>query len=209
MWLLITQLRACPLLDCGIKIHLDVVIGSSGCVFSLEKNLGVALKNAFQQKDQMWYQYLVAIYFYTIWQNTLSFSTTRLIWFSSEFICLVGLLCLLQSFQTKQELFIWCHIPQSPGVLMCRRELRALSSLISWVLFCAWHSQTGDKTQSWVHLSGQGALNTKNSFDLVDVNANFYHSGLNTFWARLEKIRAWCHDQVTVGSQSKFVLSGL
>lgn len=53
MWLLITQLRACPLLDYRIKIHLDVVIGSSGCIFSLGKNLGIALKNAFQQKDQI------------------------------------------------------------------------------------------------------------------------------------------------------------
>lgn len=53
MWLLITQLRACPLLDYRIKIHLDVVIGSLGCIFSLGKNLGIALKNAFQQKDQM------------------------------------------------------------------------------------------------------------------------------------------------------------
>lgn len=64
MWLLITQLRACPLLDCSIKIHFDVVIGSSGCIFSLEKNVGVALKNAFQHKDQMGYQYLVAILFH-------------------------------------------------------------------------------------------------------------------------------------------------
>lgn len=123
----------------------------------------------------------------------------------------LGFFCLLQSFQTKtnQKLLMWCSIPQSSGVLICKRELRALGSLISWMLFCAWDQQTGDRTHSWVYPLGQCALNTENSFGLVDVNANFYHAGLNTFWARLQKIRVWCHDQVTVGSQSKFLLSGL
>lgn len=69
--------------------------------------------------------------------------------------------------------------------------------------------QTGDRTHSWVYLPGQRALNTKNSFDLVDVRANLYHASLNTFWARLQKIRVWSHGQVTVESQSKFMLSGL
>lgn len=53
------------------------------------------------------------------------------------------------------------------------------------------------------------ALNTNNSFGLVDVNANFYYASLSTFWVRLQKIRVQCHDQVTEESQGKFMLNGL
>lgn len=125
MWLLITHLRACPLLDYSIKIHLDVVIGSSGCIFSLGKNLGIALKNAFQQKDQMWYQYLVAICFYPIWQNSLPFLSQDSFDSPVSLFVWLGFFCLLQSFQTKQnktkKLLIWHCISQSPGVLIWKR----------------------------------------------------------------------------------------
>lgn len=141
MWLLITHLRACPLLDYSIKIHLDVVIGSSGCIFSLGKNLGIALKNAFQQKDQMWYQYLVAICFYPIWQNSLSFfrHKTHLI---LQWVYLFGwgfLLIIVFSNKTNCWYDIVFH---NHLVFWFERELelRALTSLISWLLFCAWDS---------------------------------------------------------------------
>lgn len=59
---------ACHVLD-SIKSIIEMVIGSSDCLFSLKKSAGIALKNLFQQKDQMWYQYCVAIYFYPIWHK--------------------------------------------------------------------------------------------------------------------------------------------
>lgn len=143
MWLLITHLRACPLLDYSIKIHLDVVIGSLGCIFSSWKNLGIALKNAFQQKDQMWYQYLVAICFYPIWQNSLPFLSQDSFDSPVSLFVWLGFFCLLQSFQTKQNKNCWYDIVfHNHLVFWFERELklRALTSLISWVLFCAWDS---------------------------------------------------------------------
>lgn len=90
-----------------------------------------------------------------------------------------------------KKLLIWHCISQSPGVLIWKR-VRTESPYQPWCCSVPETQQTGDRTHSWVYLPGQCALNTKKSFDLVDVNANFYHASLNIFWARLQKIRVWC-----------------
>lgn len=162
------------------QIHLDVVRGSSGCIFSLEKSLGVALKNAFQQKDQIWYQYLVVIYFcpITVWpflsQYSLGSPVSLFVW--------LGFFASYSLFKQYKKLLIWGFIPQAPGVLICNRvrtESPYQPYLLSAVLCLRLSKLELELTAGFIFLS----------FALVDANANFYHASLSSLWARLQKMR--------------------
>lgn len=104
--------------------------GSSECLFSLEKYLGVALKNPFSAKGDM--IPILSGYFYSVWQKCQSvvFFTIRLSWFCSAFFfCLFSwdFVVVVAVFSMRRMYLLildsvnsdlhW--IPQSPGLLNC------------------------------------------------------------------------------------------
>lgn len=140
----ITHLRVCHLLDYSIKRILDLMIGSSECLFSLENNLGIALENLFQQKDQMWYQYCVAIYFYPIWhkcQSVLFLSQGSVD--SAVGLGLVVVFFSIAVFSIKRiYLLTWHCIPQSPGLLNCHGIRTDFFFYLAEVCLCLYSYQT-------------------------------------------------------------------
>lgn len=188
----------------SIKIHLDLVLtGSSGCIFSLERNLGVSLKDIFQQKDQIWHQYLVATYLYPIRQNSLAFFITILLRLSSEFICLVGgFFASYSLFKQYKKLLIGGFIPQSPGALICSIWLRAESPSQPYLLGAVLRLSKLELTAGFIFQDS--ALSTKLWFN--GCKCKLLSCKPKNLLGRTSGNESVCHDQVTVEAQSRLML---
>lgn len=133
--------------------------------------------------------------------NSLAFFITVLLRFSSEFICLVGIFCFLQSFQTIQKITdmrfystsTWCFDLQQS------QNWEPLPALSPECCSVPETQQTGAGTHSWVYLPELCFSGCK--CKLLSCKPKF-------LMGKTSENEGVCHDQVSVGAQSRLVLMG-